>query len=734
MVCRSCGTPCPPGARHCPDCGMRLYGAGPGIAAAHSAPDATLDAAARATTPLPPGTLLNGRYRVESVLGAGAFGRVYLTADAQDPLGAPIAVKELLDTQFTSAEDKHDAITWFKREVSTLLSLEHPRIPQIYSYWTTTTTSGPFYLAMEYVQGSTLEQVLDQHGQITWQDALRWGIELCDVLAYLHSRTPPFIFRDMKLPNVMLSQRTGHTVLIDFGITRQLATSGGTAIGTWGYVPYEQVLGKAEPRSDLYALGALLHCLLSGRRPDSEYTRLMRGGLDVEAAMKALFPPLSACRPELPAGVGDCIARATAFAADDRYPDAASMASALAHVLGALPPGSTPFLGTVLPAPRAPGAAPRSSTPATVAATLSRTIVVCKAGTGHFTTIEQALRIAQPGALIEVRAGVYRESLVLETPVEIVGSPRAEDVVLEGVVGPALTLCRSEITVRDMTLLAHPSAQGDDHFAVLVTEGSPTLEDCYISSSSLAGLAIIGPSANPQIRRCKILNGQHAGIIVSEGALATIEHCDIYGNMSAGVEIQRQANPILRRCTIRDGRDVGIFVLDHGQGVIEDCEITRNALMGVAIKEGSTPTLRRCRIVEGYHAGILAYAGGRGTIQNCDIGGNTNAGIGITQDADPVVWHCRIYGGRGDGVMVEDTGRGTIDGCEIVHNAGAGVVIAGSAAPVIRQSRITHNGTVGVHVLEKGAGAVEGCDLVQNAHGAWDRPLLCRVRRSNNRE
>ncbi len=698
--------------------------------AARTAGAAILDA--MPATALAEGTLLNGRYRVEGVLGAGAFGRVYLTTDTQDPRGAPVAVKELLDTQFTSPEDKHDAIIWFKREVSTLLSLEHPRIPQIYSYWTTTTTAGPFYLAMEYVAGSTLEQLLDQQGVVAWQDAFRWGIELCDVLAYLHSRTPPFIFRDMKPPNVMLSERTGHTMLIDFGITRQLATSGGTAIGTWGYVPYEQVLGKAEPRSDLYALGALLHTLLSGRRADSEYTRLMRGGLDVEGAMKALFPPLS--RPDLPPGAGECIERATAFDVADRYPDAATMASCLAHVLGALPPGSTPFLGTNLPSPDARGVAQRPAAPAVVAITPSRGIVVCKAGSGHFTSIAEALRHAQPGAQIEVRAGVYSESLVLEMPVEIVGTPRPEDVIVEGVDGPALTLCRSEITVKSMTLLAAPSDQSDEHFAVLIPEGSPTLEDCYISSSSLAGLAIVGPLANPQVRRCKILNGHHAGIIVSDGALATIEHCDIYGNMSAGVEIRRQANPILRRCTIHDGRDVGIFVLDHGQGVIEDCEISRNALMGVGIKEGSTPTIRRCKIVDGFHAGILVYEGGGGTIQNCDIGGNTNAGIGITQDGDPVVWHCRIFGGHGDGVMVEDTGRGTIDGCEIVQNAGAGVVIAGSATPLIRQSRIMQNGTVGVQVLDKGAGAVESCELLHNARGAWDRPLLCRVRRSNNRE
>jgi serine/threonine protein kinase len=153
------------------------------------------------------------------------------------------------------------------------------------------------------------------------------------VLSYLHSRTPPFVFRDLKLPNVMLDSRTSRPVLIDFGIARQLAPVGGTAIGTWGYAPYEQVLGKAEPRSDLYALGALLHALLTGRRPDAEYTRLQRGGLDVAATMRALFPPADTLVPGIPAGLAQVLTRATAFDVTDRFPDAASMAVALQQVL-----------------------------------------------------------------------------------------------------------------------------------------------------------------------------------------------------------------------------------------------------------------------------------------------------------------------------------------------------------------------------------------------------------------
>lgn len=156
MSCPACGASCPPTARHCPTCGTLLSGT-PVVL-----PNALVTAAT--TGPLPNGTLLNGRYRIEMLLGQGAFGRVYKAIDTGDPTSPPLAIKELLDTQFTSPEAKREAISWFKREVSTLLSLDHPSIPAIYGYWTAHTTSGPFYLVMEYIPGQTLEQVLIQQG------------------------------------------------------------------------------------------------------------------------------------------------------------------------------------------------------------------------------------------------------------------------------------------------------------------------------------------------------------------------------------------------------------------------------------------------------------------------------------------------------------------------------------------------------------------------------------------
>ncbi len=149
-----------------------------------------------------------------------------------------------------------------------LVQLNHSNLPQVSDFFE---EGGKAYLVMEFIEGKTLDQVLeDAHGPLDEVLVMGWVLQLCSVLQYLHSRPQPIVFRDMKPSNVMVTG-DNQLKLIDFGIARIFKTSAikdTTLLGSQGYAPLEQYgRGQSDPRSDIYALGATLYHLLTGNVP-----------------------------------------------------------------------------------------------------------------------------------------------------------------------------------------------------------------------------------------------------------------------------------------------------------------------------------------------------------------------------------------------------------------------------------------------------------------------------------
>ena len=216
--------------------------------------------------PLPTGHQLDGRYRIGKVIGVGGMGRVYLANDTR-LANRPVAVKEMMVGE---GLQEQKAVEDFAREARVLAPLSHPGIPNLIDYFA---ERGRHYLVMEYIAGGDLQGWLDKRGagaRVPEQQVKRWAREILDVLRFLHSQNPPIVYRDLKPGNIMIDQN-GRAMIIDFGIARFLPPGGrGTQIGSVGYAPPEQYLGKLEPRSDLYSLGATIHHLLTGRDPQLE--------------------------------------------------------------------------------------------------------------------------------------------------------------------------------------------------------------------------------------------------------------------------------------------------------------------------------------------------------------------------------------------------------------------------------------------------------------------------------
>ncbi len=219
---------------------------------------------------LPSGTVLQDRYSVETVLGIGGMSLVYRGRDLRfKDVVRPCAIKEM----YQSAHDSNThtlTLKNFEREAGLLATLSHAAIPKVYDFFE---ENGRIYVIMELIAGRDLEGTLDQASEpIAEQRVGSWALQICDVLQYLHNHTPePIIFRDMKPSNVIVTPED-RIILIDFGIARifQQNQRKGTMIGTEGYAPPEQYRGIADPRGDVYALGATMHHLLTKVDPRTE--------------------------------------------------------------------------------------------------------------------------------------------------------------------------------------------------------------------------------------------------------------------------------------------------------------------------------------------------------------------------------------------------------------------------------------------------------------------------------
>ncbi len=213
-------------------------------------------------------SLIDNRYELMDTVKAGAMGCVYKARDIR--LDTVVALKKMLPS-FTTQEELKYAEERFREEAKLLSKLHHGGLPKVSDYFSAVdpeTGKPAHYLVMTFIEGKDLETVFAQRKPpFPVEEVLRYANRLLEILTYLHSQSPPVIYRDLNPRNII--EKDGELFLVDFGIAKVMKPAEkGTAIGTPGYASPEQYKGFAEPRSDLYSLGVLMHYLLTGADPE----------------------------------------------------------------------------------------------------------------------------------------------------------------------------------------------------------------------------------------------------------------------------------------------------------------------------------------------------------------------------------------------------------------------------------------------------------------------------------
>jgi parallel beta-helix repeat protein len=690
----------------------------------------------------PPGI---GDWELEELLGVGGFGEVWKARNPHVPSAAPVALKFCIDPTATRLL-RHEA-TILDRVMS------HGRHPGIIELRHTYLGAEPPCLEYEYVAGGELGSVIQAWHRTPMipqgagkphpivQQATGLFKELVGIVAFAHGLNPAIVHRDLKPANILVQRRPDGRVALrvaDFGIgavsARQLisATKLGTSRGQFLFTalrgshtplyasPQQQRGEPPDPRDDIHALGVIWYQMLTGdlatgRPSGARWTRR----LAEQGMSEGLLDLLTSCIEDDPR---------------DRPESACVVLEQLQRLAPNPPPRNTPT-----PPPGQNHGSPSSwpmDPPTAIPMSGSGvhtglpTVVVSRLGRGQYTSINAAIKAAEPGTRILVQPGLYNEEVVLDRPTEIVGDGPLPDIIVQGQEGNCLQMATDYALVRGLTFRCRAGAKGKQCYAIDITQGQLVLEGCDVTSDSLACVGVHGAGADPVLRRCKIHDGRSAGLFFYDNSQGTVEECEIYGNTHAAIAISGGSNPTVRNCKIHDGKQVGVHIYEGASGTVEDCQIYGHILNGLEIKQKSTPTVRRCKISDG----VLIWDEGLGLLEECDISGNTAPELAVSKGGNPIVRRCHIHDSNHGAILVYEGGMGTFEECTIAGNALNGIEIKTNGNPTVRHCRINRNKYRGVYIHSDGAGTIESCDMTGNVQGAFYVDSNCKVKRNNNRE
>lgn len=283
--CKVCAAVVPNGAKFCPECGAKI-------------------SAEEGLGELEPGTTIDNKYKILTTVGKGGMSIVYLAIDMR------------INKQWAIRQVKH-SVQSIIEEIDIIKVLDHPNIPRIVEVFD---VKDCFFIVSDYVEGESLSNVLKQYGALPEKTVIDFGIQICGILEYLSTQTPPIINRDIK-PAAFILRPDGRLMLTDFSIARRYVpglSKDEFQLGTSGYAAPEQYgTAQTDVRTDIYSLGRTLHQLVTGADPRN---------------LNGVYAPIRQWNSNLSEGLEYIIEKCTQKNPADRYQTAAELEADLRNV------------------------------------------------------------------------------------------------------------------------------------------------------------------------------------------------------------------------------------------------------------------------------------------------------------------------------------------------------------------------------------------------------------------
>jgi F-box protein 11 len=340
----------------------------------------------------------------------------------------------------------------------------------------------------------------------------------------------------------------------------------------------------------------------------------------------------------------------------------------------------------------------------------SGAVVISNSGNRQYKTINSAIAAAPTGATILVRAGVYREVVLIEKEITLIGDQGPHPPTIECSGGGCIQIVASKATVRNLTIRARMGwlerlmKYEQRPAAVVIVNSAAVIEDSDVSSNRGPGIVVSGTSSVPEFKNVRVHDCMLNGILFMNKSQGVVVDSDVYGNQWAGIRSEGDSNPIIRHSRIHGGKMAGIL-LDNGAATVEECEIFENEYAGVHARNGSSVSVRQTKSFKNKGNGIYVGERSFGKAESCEVSENKNSGIEVSNESDAQLLDIKVHHQEW-GIVIWRKSTAVVEGATVYDN-NTGLFVESGGKPVVRKSVFRSHIYSAIEIREGGEPTIE---------------------------